>query len=226
MIQNIDIPDEVPFMVLNNAVLFPQSIMPLFIFEPRYKKMLNDILPSDRMFAIATGDKSKKQAANEEKFYSVAGVGIIRACKQNPDGNLNLILQGISRVKFESVSNEKPYRTACVRRIVSTSGGTNEQIAYLKQQLVQLMQTQCRLGANISKEILGFLNSIEDPEQMLDLAIYTLCSSTAVKLELLETSEVVPRFEKFILFLQAEIQQLKLNLKLKGKLDDNDIGNN
>ena len=61
---------------------------------------------------------------------------------------------------------------------------------------------------------------------MLDLAIYTLCSLTLLKLELLEMSEILLRFEKFIYFLEAEIQQLKLNLKLKGKLGDNDISNN
>ena len=121
MIQNIDIPDEVPFMVLNDAVLFPQSIMPLFIFEPRYKKMLDDVLPSDRMIAVATGCEDEKNAANEEKFHAVAGVGIIRACKQNPDGNLNLILQGISRVKLEEVSSEEPYGTAHIKKIVSAT---------------------------------------------------------------------------------------------------------
>ena len=222
MIQTINIPDEVPFMVLNDAVLFPQAIMPLFIFESRYKKMLDDILPTNRMFAVATSEKG----TDEEEFYPVAGVGIIRACKQNPDGNLNLILQGISRVRFESISNEKPYRTACVQRIMSTPGGTDKQLASLQQQLIHLMQIQRRLGANISKEIFGFLDTIDDPEQMLDLAIYTLCSSTALKLELLEMSEVVARFEQFIRFLESEIQRLKLNIKLKGKLADDEIGNN
>ena len=106
-------------MILSNAVLFPQSIMPLFIFEPRYKKMLDDILPSNRFFAIATLDERTKEAANEEKFYPVAGVGVIRACKLNPDGNSNLILQGVSRVRLESITKEKPYRIASISQIIS-----------------------------------------------------------------------------------------------------------
>lgn len=226
MIQNIEIPKEVPFMTLSNAVLFPQSIMPLFIFEPRYKKMLSDILTSNRFFAIATLDERTKEAASEEKFYPVAGIGVVRACKQNPDGNLNLILQGIARIRFESVVSETPYRTGSIKQIISTPGGTDEQIVSMKHQLIDLIQTQRRLGANITKEIFSFLSSIDDPESMLDLAIYTLCSSTTLKLELLEMSEVLQRFERFFLFLEAEIQQLKINLKLKGNLGDDDIGNN
>lgn len=226
MIQNIEIPKEVPFMTLSKAVLFPQAIMPLFIFEPRYKKMLSDVLPSDRVFAIATLDERTKETANNEMYYPVAGIGIIRACKKNPDGNLNLILQGIARVKIESLISEMPYHKASIQPIISKPGGTNQQIGSMKKQLIHLIQTQRRLGANIPKEIFLFLSSVDDPESMLDLAIYTLCTSTKLKLELLETNNVLSRFEKFALFLETDIQKLKLNIKLKGKLDDDNIGNN
>lgn len=226
LIQNIEIPKEVPFMTLSDAVLFPQAIMPLFIFEPRYKKMLNDILPADRVFAIATLDESNTKTADKEMFHPIAGVGIIRACKKNPDGNLNLILQGIARVEFESVISETPYRKASVKPIISKPGGTNQEITSMKKQLIHLIRTQRRLGADIPKEIFLFLSNIDEPESMLDLAIYTLCNSTKLKLELLETSNVLSRFEKFAIYIETEIRKLKLNIKLKGDLDDDHIGNN
>jgi len=47
------LPSEVPVMTLPNAILFPQVMLPLFIFEARYRKMLRDVLDSHRMFAIA-----------------------------------------------------------------------------------------------------------------------------------------------------------------------------
>ncbi len=213
-------------MTLSDAVLFPQAIMPLFIFEPRYKKMLSDILPLDRVFAIATLDESKTGTVEKEMCHSVAGVGIIRACKKNPDGNLNLILQGVARVKFESIINQAPYRKARVKPIISKLGGTDQQIDSMRKQLTHLIQTQCRFGADIPKEILLFLSNVEDPESMLDLSIYTLCNSTALKLELLETSNVLSRFEKFALHLETEIRKLKLNIKLKGDLADDSIGSN
>ena len=213
-------------MTLSDAVLFPQAIMPLFIFEPRYKKMLSDILPLDRVFAIATLDESKTGTVEKEMCHPVAGVGIIRACKKNPDGNLNLILQGIARVKFESIINQAPYRKARVKPIISKPGGTDQQIASMRKQLTHLIQTQCRFGADIPKEILLFLSNVEDPESMLDLSIYTLCNSTALKLELLQTGSVLSRFEKFALHLETEIRKLKLNIKLKGNLDDGNIGSN
>src|SRR6267378_1924673 len=47
------LPNEVPVMTLPNATLFPQALLPLYIFEPRYRRMLVDSLHSDRMFSVA-----------------------------------------------------------------------------------------------------------------------------------------------------------------------------
>jgi Lon protease-like protein len=226
MIQDIDIPDEVPVMTLSSAVLFPQVMMPLFIFEPRYKEMLSDVLATDRIFAVAALDERTEDAADSETPYSIAGIGVVRACKQNPDGSSNLVLQGLARVEFESIITEAPYRRARIRQIHSEPGGTAANLATIQSRLVDLIQTQIRLGAGIPQEVLQFLGTVSEPENALDLAIYTLCSSATLKQELLETRGILPRYEKFQGFLHSEIERLKLDLKLRGDLDDEAIGNN
>lgn len=227
MDQDIEIPSEVPFITLKDAVLFPQAIMPLFIFETRYKAMLNDVLQGERFFAVATlDDLIAEDTDDSEPYHPIAGVGIIRACKQNPDGNLNLIIQGVARVRFGNLIDGNPYRAATVTKITSKPGGTEEEISLMKDNLVRLIHTQRKLGANIPEEVFIFLSHVDDPEHMLDLTIHTLCSSKKLKLDLLETSNVLSRFKKFSSFLRVEIQQLKLNAKLRGRLSDDEIGNN
>jgi len=224
--QHIEIPSEVPVMTLSHTVLFPQAIMPLFIFEPRYKEMLHDVLHQDRIFAVAALDQRSNQTDLAEKPYLTAGIGLIRACKQNPDGSSNLVLQGFARVGFESILAEKPYCRASVRHILSEPGGPQDRIARMQAQLLGLIQTQQRLGAGIPKEVLHVLSMIKEPENRLDLAISTLCSSVTLKQELLETRGILPRYQKFAAFLKSEIQRLKLERHLKGPLDDGDIDNN
>ncbi|WP_162024729.1 MULTISPECIES: LON peptidase substrate-binding domain-containing protein [unclassified Lentimonas] len=226
MIDDVEIPQEVPVMTLSGAVLFPQAMMPLFIFEPRYKTMLTDVLANDRIFAVATLDERSEGSADSETPYSVAGIGVVRACKQNPDGSSNLVLQGLARVELESISDEAPYRKAQIRQILSEPGGSEDSIATSQSRLLSLIQTQRRLGAGIPKEVVQFLSNINEPENALDLAIYTLCSSATLKQELLETRGVLPRYKKFAAYLQSEIERLKLDIKLKGKLDDKNIGHN
>jgi len=74
--------------------------------------------------------------------------------------------------------------------------------------------------------VLQFLTQVDDSEATLDLAIYTLCPSGSLKQTLLETTGILARFEKFERFLRAQIEQLKLDQKLKGGLDENDLGQN
>lgn len=226
MSNEIEIPAEVPVMTLSETVLFPQAMMPLYIFEPRYREMLSDVLNAARIFAVAAVDPAQEEAEVLETPYSIAGVGVVRACKQNPDGTSNLILQGLARVRFEEIIAEEPYRRARISQILSESDGSGESLPSIQPSLISLVHTQMRLGAPIPQEVLQFLSNIKEPENMLDLAIYTLCSSSKVKQSLLETRGIFERFKKFERYLSAQIEQLKLDRKLKGGLDDEQLGNN
>jgi Lon protease-like protein len=224
--QEIEIPREVPVMTLSQTVLFPQAMMPLFIFEPRYREMLSHVLMQDRIFAVAALDEAKDDAEVFETPCSIASVGVVRACKQNPDGTSNLILQGLARIEFERIVCEEPYRRARIHQVISESDGSDRTLAAIQPTLLALLQTQMRLGADIPKEVLQFLSNIQEPENVLDLAIYTLCPAGRFKQELLETRGILARFEKFERALRSQIEGLKLDRKLKGGLGEDGIRNN
>ena len=224
--QEIEIPREVPVMTLSQTVLFPQAMMPLFIFEPRYREMLSTVLEGDRIFAVAALDERDEDAEVLETPYSIAGVGVVRACKQNPDGTSNLILQGLARVEFENFVCEEPYRRALIQQLMSESDGSEETLGSIQPTLLALVQIQMRLGAEIPQEVLQFLSNLKEPESVLDLAIYTLCPSGSFKQDLLETRGILARFGKFERFLRSQVDRLKLDRQLKGGLDEDGIGNN
>jgi len=120
VLQEIEIPKEVGVITLKGSVLFPQAMMPLFIFEPRYREMLRDALEEDRIFAVAAADEQAIEAgAENEPSHKVASIGIVRACKKNDDGTANLILQGLTRVRFDEVVAELPYRRAKISPLLS-----------------------------------------------------------------------------------------------------------
>lgn len=227
MIQEIEIPREVPVMTLSSAVLFPQAVMPLYIFEPRYRTMLREVLEADRIFAVAALDEEREKENGGEPAYPVAGIGIIRACKKNDDGTANLIVQGLARVELEAIVSEEPYRRARIHQLASHSGVKQSAVMdRIQDTLIALVQTQIRLGAPIPKEVIQFLSQMQDAESVLDLSIYTLCPSTRLKQELLETVDIPARFLRFERFLRSEIQKLLIQNKLKGELGDDAIGNN
>src|SRR2546421_8534262 len=98
------LPRETPVMTLPNATLFPQALLPLYIFEPRYRKMLADALHSDRMFAVAM----QKPGSSRETPSPVAGLGVIRVSVRHKDDTSHLILQGIARVELEQAVRYRP----------------------------------------------------------------------------------------------------------------------
>ena len=98
-------------MTLPNATLFPQALLPLYIFEPRYRQMLADALHSHRMFSVAM----QKPGRTRETPSPVAGLGLIRVSVGHRDGTSHLVLQGLARVELETAVRYKPYRIQRIR---------------------------------------------------------------------------------------------------------------
>src|SRR5512140_3675702 len=105
------IPREVPVMTLPNATLFPQALLPLYIFEPRYRQMLADALHSTRVFSVAM----QKPGSTRESPSPVAGLGLIRVSVGHRDGTSHLVLQGLARVELQETVRYKPYRVQRIR---------------------------------------------------------------------------------------------------------------
>src|SRR5258708_29334801 len=110
------LPAEVPVMTLSNAILFPQAMLPLYIYEPRYRQMLADCLNSQRMFAVAM----QKPARSRETPFGIAGLGMVRASVDNKDGTSHLALQGLTLVQLKKVVQYKPYRIQEIRPLPTT----------------------------------------------------------------------------------------------------------
>src|SRR5204863_7997007 len=112
------LPREVQVMTLPNETLFPQALLPLYIFEPRYRQMLADALHSNRMFSVAM----RRPGSSRETPLPVAGVGLIRVSVGHKDGTSHLILQGLSRVELQEAVRYKPYRVQRIRPLPTPPG--------------------------------------------------------------------------------------------------------
>lgn len=223
----ITLPDEIAVMTLPNVTFFPQALLPLHIFEPRYRQMLRDTLASHRLFAIA-GLKSLGDEAEEgfEPPHRVATLGIVRACQKQEDGTSNLLLQGLARVEVLQIVRESPYRLIRIRALSSKQGAAPEENARLRKDLGKLIVTKQRLGGPVPREFAQFLKTVDDPETFVDLAAFSLCEDHRLKQKLLETLDVHRRLQLFSSQIKAEIDAMKLRRKLQGPLGDDHISHN
>jgi Lon protease-like protein len=221
------VPDEVPVMTLPNTALFPQALMPLHIFEPRYRRMLDDVLASNRLFAVAGVDMDRiKEEGQFEPPHRVASVGIVRACQKSDDGTSNLLLQGLCRVELQAILSEDPYRRSRIRVLSSHAGATPHENVSLRLEISRLLNVRSKLATSDSRHLAAFLKTVEDPETFVDIAAFSLCDNAELKQRLLETLDVHNRLVLFGRELRAEIEAIRLQRKLQGRLDDDQISTN
>ncbi len=222
----IVLPEEVPVMTLPKVAFFPQAMMPLHIFEPRYQTMLKDVLAADRLFAIAGLDE--KRAAKTTQFeppHQVASIGIVRACQKNSDGTSDLLLQGLCRVRFTDILADEPYRRVRFRVLPSQTGDATKN-ERLRREVARLLALKIKFGAAPSRDLYEFVRKIEDPEMFADLAAFSLCESPVLKQKLLETLDIHERLELLAGDVRHDIGQIKLRRLLQGLLPDDQIDRN
>jgi Lon protease-like protein len=121
MATSVILPQQVPVMPLPGALLFPHALLPLYIFEPRYRQMLKHALSHHRMFCVALIKPHCTAWQSAADFFHTAGVGLIRACVDRGDGTSNLILQGLERVRFTDFEQEAPFPIARIDSLESDS---------------------------------------------------------------------------------------------------------
>jgi Lon protease-like protein len=224
--ETIEIPNEVGVITLKECVLFPQAIMPLYIFEPRYRQMLRDVLTNERLFAVACLDESARSETDDEPPCRIACVGMVRACKKNEDGTSNLILQGLSRVRILETLSNQPYRRIAVTAVQTEIDLSAKEIDENRRGILQLIDSLHRLGAKIPAELIEFLRKVELFEPMLDLSTYALSNASLVKQDLLSALSLRQRCHLFKTHLEQQLEELQLMRKLKGKLGEDDIPSN
>lgn len=231
MEMEITLPEEVPMMTLPNTAFFPQALMPLHIFEPRYRQMLRDVLASNRLFAVAGLNLHELHEPGKfEPPYRIASVGIVRACQKNDNGTSNLLLQGLCRVAVDAIVRDEPYRRVRIRPLSSEPGGTLDENQLLRRELSRLLNLKLKLvtppAGPGSAEMAAFLKTVEDPEAFVDIAAFSLCDDASLKQKLLETLDVHHRLELFSGQVRRDIERLKLQRKLQGRLSDERITDN
>ena len=213
------LPQRMPVMTLSGVVLFPKAMMPLRIFEERYKSMLSDRLNEDRIFAIV-GERENvsKEEEHLELPFGVATAGLIRVCKVNPDGTSFVLLQGLSRVRIKSIPQEIPYRILEVEPVETVVEKSS--IPLRKRIVIQLQRNQ-NLGGEVTQEMFNFLNPLEDDVAFVDLTAYTLCKQTLRKQAMLEVQNLTKRATMLLDDLTRENDRLDLiKQALKGSQDD------
>ena len=103
------LPDIIPVFPLSNFIIFPQTTVPLNIFEPRYIEMINDCMKTNKMIGLIQPKKNKVNSIPD--LHEVGCLGKIISFAEAEDGRFLIELNGLSRFKIiKEVQSNKSYR--------------------------------------------------------------------------------------------------------------------
>lgn len=189
----IKIPETAPVMALRNCNFFPGTPLPLYIFEPRYRAMLEFALETDRMFCMGTvADQTALPRDAESGLYRHATLGLIRACVRGKDGTSQLILEGLCRVIFEGWVRESPFRIARIRPI-PTVFGDDAKTRAAGQKLHELAVKVAWLRPDVLPHIKNQILQTEHPEPLADLIAFYLIDDIHARHALLGAEQLLDR---------------------------------
>ena len=188
--------DELPIFPLPHVVLFPRALLPLHLFEPRYRTLLADCLGTHRAMAMAlVPDPNDLNEHGQPRIASVAGAGIIIEHHTLPDGRANIVLNGRARVRLEELPFVPPYRRAraTILKDIPTPVSDADKTALFASAsafVAEVAKRDPKFSFNVARSL--------DPGAFADMCGHHLVIDTAIRQGLLEELDVAERIRKVI----------------------------
>lgn len=112
------LPDRLPIFPLPNVVLFPHVLLPLHIFEPRYREMTADAIDGDGLIGmVLLRDGWQRHAGPNPPVFPIGCAGRITRVATLPDGRYDIVLRGLQRFRVQNEDHSKAYRIAKIQVI-------------------------------------------------------------------------------------------------------------
>lgn len=203
MPHTVQLPAAVPVMPLPGVTLFPNALLPLHIFEPRFRQMLDRALRADRMLCVALVRPERHHWRASTDFFPISTVGLIRACVGRDDGTSDLILQGIERVEFIGFEQDAPYPIARIKPL-KTRTRLNVETDALAAKVLEFYAQLKSTGRELPEKVDRYLSEMSDPEMLADLIASTFISDAERRQQLLEELDLNQRLRLLIQYLREE----------------------
>jgi len=147
---------ELPLFPLPDVVLFPQEVLPLHIFEPRYRMMLRTVMDEDRRFGVVRWDPQQQRMAD------VGCCAEILHCQTQEDDRSNIVTLGQQRFRVLDIVRDAPFRVAMVSWIEDTVSDSHDELEVLTRDVTQALRDVVDLTGKLVGNTTPLPNDLPD----------------------------------------------------------------
>ncbi len=221
------IPGELAVLPLRDTVLFPNSFMPLAVAREASVRLIDDASAGSKLIAVFTQRDASVEEPKQEDLYPIGTATHIHKMFKLPDGSLRLIVQGLSRLRLERITQVHPFLRAEISQADEAEREEDHlEIDALMRNIKATFQQIVSLSPLLSDDLQTLAFNISEPGKLADFIASSLSTlPTTTKQELLEILDVRARMDTLNRILIKELEVLELGSKIQSQVQS-EVGKN
>jgi ATP-dependent Lon protease len=204
---------------LRDVVVFPYMVLPLFVGRPRSIKALEETMAGNKEIFLVAQRESKNEDPQVSELYEIGCLATILQILKLPDGTIKVLVEGRARGKVVEYLHTDPYLNASIELIDEDDTGLDDEETIMRSVLDQFEQ-YVELNKKIPPEMINALSSIGESGRLIDTIASHIPVKIAQKQSILEQFSLPKRVDNMMVLLEAEIEALQLQKKIRGKVKD------
>jgi len=217
-VDKIEIAEELPVLPLKDTVIYPHIVAPLLVTEEPLIKLIDDALAGDRIVAVfAVKEGVEDEMPRPEDLHDVGSAVAVARMFKLPDGKMQMLVQGITRIKAVEFTQTQPYLKAKIERLTDVLEDTVE-VEGLARNALNLFRQIVSLAPYLPEEIYIAAMNVSEPNDLADFLAANINLETQQKQELLEELNVKERLRKLTVFLNHEVEVLEIGSKIQSQV--------
>jgi ATP-dependent Lon protease len=206
-----------PLLPLRDIIVFPHMVVPLFVGREKSIASLEEAMANGKDLLLAAQKMAKTNDPKPDDIFTVGTIGSIIQLLRLPDGTVKVLIEGKRRARIRKFLEVNDLFRVEVEEIVEKVDKTVELEALLRQ-VHQTFEGYVKLNKRIQPEMQVAVASIDDAAKLADSIVAHLSLKLTDKQQILETENPTTRLEKLLELMQAEIEILQMEKKIRTRV--------
>src|SRR5437868_5329145 len=210
-------PRTIPLLPLRDIIVFPHMVVPLFVGREKSINALEQAMNSDKEIVLSAQKKAKTNDPTPDDIFAVGTIGQIIQLLRLPDGTVKVLVEGKRRARIRKFVSNEEFFVVEVEELPEPNEKSVE-IEALMRSVHQTFENYVKLNKRIPPEMLISVQTIDDPARLADTIVAALSLKLVDKQSILETESPTKRLEKLFELMQAEIEILNVEKKIRTRV--------
>lgn len=194
----------VPVLPLRDVVVFPHTVLPLFVGRKRSILGIEHAMKNGNYVVLAAQKNSKVDEPAVSEIHRTACLAKILQMLKLPDGTVKVLVEGLSRVNISRIT-EKADILVCDIKVLSTEPLLEQSLEVLRRTILSSFEQYVKQHKKLPNEVVASLSNMQDTERFVDTVVSHLNVSVDMKQKMLSMTSLVSRYEYALTLLEGEL---------------------